>query len=474
LSGLKDADADLLARLEAALGPGSVRAPEPRHLEEPRRRRRGRVAAVALPGSTEAVARAVALCAEARVGVVPYAGGTGLVGGATPMEGPLPVLLSLERMAAIRELDLAGGLIVAEAGVVLAEVQAAARAADRLFPLTLASEGTARIGGVLATNAGGSNVLRYGNARDLCLGVEAVMADGRVLHGLQRALKDNLGYDIRHLLIGSEGTLGVITAATLRLHPLPAEVATAWIAVDGPGVALDLLALLRARLGQAVSAFEIMHRQGLGFVAAELPGVALPDPSPPEWTVLAEVADGPGAEVGARLEAALGEALEAGLATGALLAQNEAQRMAFWGVREAIPEANRRIGSVSSHDIALPPARIPEYLARADAAIAALDPGLRVNCFGHLGDGNLHYNVFPAAGRRREDYDPVQGAVKAAVHDLVASMGGSIAAEHGVGRVKAADLVRYADPVKLDAMRAIKAALDPLGILNPGAVLPSA
>ena len=470
-AALNEADADLLARLEAALGPGAVRAPEPRHLEEPRGRRRGRVAAVLLPGSTEAVARAVALCAEARVGVVPFGGGTGLVGGHTPMEGPAPVLLSLEWMAAIREVDAAGGLMVAEAGVTLAAAQAAARGAGRLLALSLASEGTARIGGVLATNAGGVNVLRYGMARDLCLGVEAVMADGRVMHGLSRVMKDNAGYDLRHLVIGSEGTLGIVTAATLRLHPLPAETAAAWVAVAGPPAALELLALLRDRLGQSVSAFELMHRRGMEFLAEALPQVAPPMAPAPEWAVLAEAADGPGAAVGERLEAALAEALEGGLAADALVAQSEAQRAAFWAVREAIPEANRRIGSVSSHDLALPPARIGEFLSRADAAIAAIDPGLRVNCFGHLGDGNLHYNVFPAAGRARAAYDPVREAVKTAVHDLTHELGGSVAAEHGIGRIKVGDLERYADPVKLDAMRAVKAALDPLGILNPGAVL---
>jgi FAD/FMN-containing dehydrogenase len=471
VTALNAADAALLARLAAALGSDAVRTPEPRHLEEPRGRRRGRAAAILLPGSTDAVARAVALCAEARVGIVPFGGGTGLVGGHTPTEGPAPVILSLERMARVREVDPVDGVMVAEAGVVLADAQAAARAADRLFPLSLASEGSARIGGLLATNAGGVNVLRYGNARDLCLGVEAVLADGSVLHGMRRVLKDNLGYDLRHLLIGSEGTLGIITAASLRLFPIPDERATAWVATSGPEAALALLGLLRDRLGQTVSAFELMHRRGFEFLAeAGLPARP-PIAPPPEWTVLVEAADGAGAAVGLRLEAALASALADGMATDALVAQTEAQRRAFWAAREAIPEANRRIGSVSSHDVALPPGRIVAFLARADAAIAAIDPGLRVNCFGHLGDGNLHYNVFPARGRSRGDHEAARPAVKAAVHELVAALGGSVAAEHGVGRIKTADLVRYADPAKVAAMRAIKAALDPLGVLNPGAVL---
>jgi FAD/FMN-containing dehydrogenase len=318
----------------------------------------------------------------------------------------------------------------------------------------------------------GVNVLRYGNARDLCLGVEAVTAEGRVMRGLRRVLKDNLGYDLRHLLVGSEGTLGIITAASLRLHPAPAETATAWIGVAGPGEALELLGLMRARLGQAGLGLRADPPAGVRVPGGDAAADRRPMAEPPEWMVLTEAADGRGSEVAARLEDALGAALEAGLASDALIAQNEAQRGAFWTVREAIPEANRRIGSVSSHDVSLPPGRIAAFLPQADAAIAALDRGLRVNCFGHLGDGNLHYNVFPARGRSRADYETLRGAVKATVHDLVHAFGGSVAAEHGVGRIKTEDLARYADPVKLGLMRAIKDALDPRGILNPGAVLP--
>jgi FAD/FMN-containing dehydrogenase len=471
LAALNAADATLVARLAEALGADTVRAPEARYLEEPRGRWHGRAAAVLLPASTEAVARAVRICAEARVGVVPYSGGTGLVGGQTCTEGPLPVLLSLERMNAIREIDPVGNVMVVEAGAILADVHAVALDAGRLFPLTLASEGSARIGGLLGANAGGVNVLRYGNARDLVLGVEAVTADGRIMHGLSHVLKDNMGYDMRHLLIGSEGTLGVITAASLRLYPVPQETATAWVAVAGPAAALDLLALLRERLGQAVSAFELINRRGFDFLRAQLPQIVLPMADPPDWMVLAEVADGAGAAVGNRLEAALAEALDCGLASDALIAQSEAQRRVFWLVRESIPEANRLTGAVASHDISLPPGRIPAFIPEADAAVAALEKGLRVNCFGHLGDGNLHYNVFAPEGQPRSDYDAVRGAVTRTLHDLVDAYGGSVGAEHGVGRLKTGDLRRYGDPVKLAAMRAIKAALDPDGLLNPGAVL---
>ncbi len=468
---LESADPAVLERLAAALGPEAVRPPEPRYLEEPRGRIAGRAAAVLRPTSTAAVAAALAICAAARVGVVPYSGGTGLVGGQIFAAGPLPVILSFERMARIRELELTDNVLVAEAGCVLADVQAAAREAGRLFPLSLASEGSARIGGLLGTNAGGINVLRYGNARDLCLGVEAVLADGRVLNGLSSVVKDNMGYDLRHLMIGAEGTLGVITAASLRLFPLPAETATAWIAVASPEAALALLQELRAGLGGAISAFELIHVQGLAFLGEVLPRVPLPPAMATDWRVLVEAGDAAGAEIAARLEATLARALETGLAAEVLIAQSAAQRAVFWGVRETIPEANRLIGAIASHDISLPPSRLAEFIARAGPAIAALDPALRINCFGHLGDGNLHYNVFPPRGRSRDGYEALREPVTRTVHDLVHALGGSVAAEHGVGRFKAADLARYGDPGKLAAMRAIKAALDPEGILNPGAVL---
>lgn len=468
---LNPADAAFVARLTQALGPGAVRPPEPRYLEEPRGRYHGQAAAVVRPASTEAVAAAVRLCAEARVAIVPYSGGTGLVGGQILASGPMPVLLSFERMSRIRDIDVTDGILTAEAGVILADVHATAADAGRIFPLTLASEGSARIGGLLATNAGGVHVIRYGNARDLCLGVEAVLADGTIVRGLSRVLKDNMGYNLRHVLIGSEGTLGLITAASLRLYPRLGETATAWLSVASPAVALALLGSLRAALGGTISAFELISTQGLDFLAEVLPQVPLPPAMPGGWRVLVEAGDGPGGHVEDRLEAALAEAMAAGLAGEVLVAQGDAQRAAFWRVRETIPEANRAIGAISSHDISVPPSRLPEFIDRAGPALAAIDPGVRVNCFGHLGDGNLHYNAFPARGESRDRYDPIRAEVSRTVHDLVHALGGSVAAEHGVGRLKVADLERYADPGRLAAMRTLKRALDPLGILNPGAVL---
>ncbi len=471
MTDLREPDPDLLSRLEAALGPGGVAEPEPRFLEEPRGRLTGVAAAVLRPRDTAGVAAAVRLCAEARVGIVPYAGGTGLVGGQVSLGMPRPVVISVERLSGVLEVDPVDNVLTAGAGAILLDVQAAAEAAGRLFPLSLASEGSARIGGLLATNAGGIGVLRYGNARDLCLGVEAVLADGSVLNGLSHLRKDNTGYDIKGLLIGSEGTLGLITAASLRLFARPVETATSWVAVARPTDALELLGRLRDAIGETVSAFEIMHAQGLAFLAETMPEVPLPLADTPEWSVLIEAGAGPG--LGERVEVALAGAFERNLVSDALVAQNEAQRTAFWRVRESIPEANRRIGAVASHDISVPPGKIGEFVERGRIALAAIDPGLRVNCFGHLGDGNLHYNVFPAPGRARRDYDAVRDRVIGVVHGLAHTLDGSISAEHGIGRVKIADLARYGDPAKLAAMRSIKKALDPFGILNPGAVLPS-
>ncbi len=451
------------------VSPAALREAAPRYFQEPRGRWRGQGMVVA-PCNTAEVAAVVRACAAACVPVVPYGGGTGLVGGQISPRGAVPVILSLERMRAVRGLYPDENVIVVEAGAILEEVHEAARAAGRLFPLSIAARGSARIGGLLATNAGGVNVLRYGNARDLCLGLEVVLPDGQIWHGLKRLRKDNTGYDLRNLLIGSEGTLGVITAAALRLFPQPAGEGTAFFVVRDPRAALDLLGLARDHVGEGVSAFELMHRQGLEFLAETLPDIRQPFAERPEWCVLVDLGLARGLDPGAALEALFAAGLEAGLVSDGLIAQSEAQRHAFWQVREQIPEANRRIGSVSSHDISLPLSAIPEFIERARAVIAAIG-AFRINCFGHLGDGNLHYNVFPMPGHSRADHMAQRDTVKRALHDLVHEMGGSVSAEHGIGRLKVEDLERYGDPAKLSAMRAIKAALDPPGIMNPGAVL---
>ena len=457
-----------LDTLRHLLPPAVFREAEEWHLTEPRGRFRGTGLLLA-PGSAEEVATILRACHGARVPVVPHSGGTGLVGGQVLSEGAAPVILSLARMDRVRAVHPSENVMVAEAGCILADVQRAAAGVGRLFPLSLASEGSARIGGLLATNAGGTQVLRWGNARALCLGVEAVTAEGEVWHGLSRLRKDNAGYDLRDLLIGSEGTLGVITAAALRLVQPPAGVGVALFAVPSPAAALDFLGLAQGRYGDAVQGFELIGRMGFEFLAETGLGSS-PLSEVPDWAVLVELGLPEGIAPGDALERLFVEGEERGLVTDGVLAASEAQGAALWELRERIPEANRRIGSVSSHDISLPLSEIAPFLPEAEAALAALAP-FRVNAFGHLGDGNLHFNVFAPMGVARSEFDHLRGRVKEIVHDLTHARGGSVAAEHGVGRLKVGDLERYGDPVKLSMMRAVKVALDPRGILNPGAVL---
>lgn len=467
---LEPADDDFATGLQAQLPGIAIRPAEPRYLQEPRGRWQGNARWVALPRTTQEVSALVTACGAAMVGLVPYGGGTGLVGGQISEGGAPPLLVSLERMAALRGVYPEENALVAEAGAILTHVQEAAAAVGRLFPLTLASQGSARIGGLLATNAGGVNVLRYGNARDLVLGLEAVLPDGRIWHGLKRLRKDNTGYDLRHLLIGAEGTLGIITAAALKLSPRPVGEGTALFVVQSPSAALDLLALARDQMGEGISAFELISGMGLRFLQEALPDVRRPFDPAPDWMVLIEVGLARGLDPARALETLFASAFEDGLVSDGLVAQAQAQRDAFWAVREQIPEANRKIGAVSSHDISLPLGAVPDFIAQGQAVIGALGD-FRINCFGHLGDGNLHYNVFPRPGRSRKDHENQRDVIKRNLHDLVHAMGGSVSAEHGIGRLKVEDLQRYGDPAKLAAMRAIKTALDPKGIMNPGAVL---
>ena len=467
---LTPVDPAIVARLRSLLPAVAFREAAPHYLEEPRGRWAGQAGVVLAPGSVAEVSTVIGAAHGARVPVVPYGGGTGLVGGQIAPDGPAPILLSLERMRDVRGVYPEENVMIVEAGAILSDVHDAAENVDRLFPLSIAAKGSARIGGLLSTNAGGVNVLRYGNARDLCLGLEAVLPDGQIWHGLKRLRKDNTGYDLRNLLIGAEGTLGVITAASLKLSPRPAGEGTALMVVDSPNAALSLLDMARDHMGEAVSAFELMHRTGLEFLAETLPDLRQPFDAPPEWLVLIDVGLARGLDPAGVLEALFADAVEAGLVTDGMIAQSETQRQEFWALRESIPIANRRIGSVSSHDISVPLGAIPDFIVKGGEVIAGLGD-FRINCFGHLGDGNLHYNVFPMPGKTREDHLEQREAIKRAVHDLVDSMGGSVSAEHGVGRLKVEDLERYGDPAKLSAMRAIKAALDPAGIMNPGAIL---
>jgi FAD/FMN-containing dehydrogenase len=467
---LNPADPALAETLRAALPEGTLDTASARYLEEPRGLYAGQAGLLARPRTVAEVATLVRLAGQARVGIIPYGGGTGLVGGQVASDGVAPLILSLERMNAVRAVYPDENVIVVEAGTILADVQQAAEDADRLFPLSLAAQGTARIGGNLATNAGGTGVLRYGNARDLCLGLEAVLPDGQIWHGLTRLRKNNTGYDLRHLLIGAEGTLGVITAAALKLFARPAQMGTAMLVVQSPAAALKLLSLARALFGEMVSTFELIHRQGFDFLSQTMPDVRHPFATPPEWCVLVELGLAKGMDPQEALEALFSQAHDAGLVPDGLIAQSTAQAQDFWTIRESLPEANRRIGSISSHDISVPLGAIPEFIVQGGERLAEMGD-FRINCFGHVGDGNLHYNVFPQKGRTRADYDNQRDAIKACVHDLTHELGGSISAEHGIGRLKVADLEKYGDPAKMSAMRAIKVGLDPLGIMNPGAVL---
>lgn len=466
---LNSADTVFLEKLGQALPPGTLRPVEPRYLEEPRGRYQGQAASVLRPACVEDVSVILRMANEACVPVIPYAGGTGLVGGQLWESDVSPLLLSLERMDTIRSVDPVDNSLICDAGVILADIQAAAADVDRLFPLSLASEGSCRIGGNLATNAGGLNVLRYGNARDLCLGLEVVLADGTIVNGLKRLRKDNTGYDLRHLMIGSEGTLGVITGASLSLFPRPKERGTAIVALSDLQASLLMLNHVQDKAGSILSAFELIGEMGFSFLQEIFPHLRIPQASLTGWTALIDLG---GQNADATLETVLSMAFKQGIIRDAVIAKSEAQRQEIWSLREQIPQANRAIGSIVSNDISVPVSAIPDFIMQTDQALSALDPNLRINAFGHLGDGNLHYNIFPPRGGRREDYDALRQNIKEIVMQSVIKFEGSLSAEHGIGRLKVADLMRFADPGKLSAMRAIKAALDPKGILNPGAVLP--
>ncbi len=437
-----------------------------------RRRFRGRALAVVRPADTAQVAAVLRACAALGAGVVPQGGNTGLVGGGVPDDSGTQVLLSLVRLNRIRQIDAANLTLTVEAGCVLQAVQQAAADAGLLFPLSLAAEGSCTIGGNLATNAGGTQVLRFGNARELCLGLEVVTADGQVWQGLSGLRKDNTGYDLRDLFIGSEGTLGIITAATLKLSPKPAAVTTALATAPSLAHCVNLLGLARARLGAALTGFEVMNRFSLELVAKHFPALARPFPAA-VWTVLLEQSDNEGeAQARARFESLLQAALEIGAIGDAVVAGSLAQSHALWHLRESIPLAQSQEGPNIKHDISLPVSAIPGFVAHTDAALAQAFPGMRLVNFGHLGDGNLHYNVQAPENVPAQDFmDQHEHAVNALVYDGVCARDGSFSAEHGVGALKRDELAQRKSPVAMQMMRAIKQALDPHGLLNPGRML---
>ncbi|RYB92193.1 FAD-binding oxidoreductase [Nocardioides glacieisoli] len=432
----------------------------------------GRALAVVRPGSTDEVAAVVTACHEAGVAIVPQGGNTGLVGGGVPDGSGDQVVVSLGRMRRVRDVDPVAGTITVDAGVVLADVQAAASDAGRLFPMSLGSEGSCTIGGNLATNAGGTAVLRYGMTRELVLGLEVVLPDGRVWDGLRALRKDNTGYDLTQLFVGSEGTLGVITGAVLRLFPATPRHATAWVAVPSVDAAVSLLGTAQQHAGAHLATFEIANRQALDLVLAHLPGASDPLAEPSEWYVLVELA-GASSDGGLddALEAILGSAVDEGLATDAAIAGSPAQRSALWALREGISEAQKVEGATLKHDVTLPIADLAAWATSIGATLDRILPGVRPVTYGHVGDGNLHYNLSAPVGLD-DDLRAAAADLTTAIYDSVAAGHGSISAEHGLGRTKAVAGASYKSGVEVDLMRALKAALDPAGLMNPGVLLP--
>jgi FAD/FMN-containing dehydrogenase len=459
--------ADVISRLKSVLGDGGWSEDPERlapKLVEWRGRWTGRTPILLLPKSTAEVSAVIGICAETGTPVVPQGGNTGLVSGQIPQG---EVLLSTERMRAIRDVDAFDDVIVAEAGVTLAAVHEAAEEKRRRFPLSLASEGSATIGGLISTNAGGTQVLRYGTMRDLVLGLEAVLPNSEVWNGLKRLRKDNTGYDLKQLLIGAEGTLGVITAASLKLFPILPSRAVAMCAVASPADAIQLLARAKDETGGQVEAFELMGRLGVAFALKNIPGLREPLEAEHPWYVLIETASGEPGAAEAGLERVLSHALEDGLVTDAAIAQTDAQAKAFWAVRENQSGGQRPEGAAWKHDVSVPVSRIAELIETATAAVTRFAPDVRVVAFGHVGDGNVHYDVLRGEGGDDARHNALRDEGSRIVHDIVASMGGSISAEHGLGAMKTTEALRYKSPVEVEALRAVRQALDPKRIMNP-------
>jgi FAD/FMN-containing dehydrogenase len=459
--------AAVLDRLKAVVGEGGWSQDADRlapKLVEWRDRWSGTTPLLLLPKTVEEVSAVVAICAETKTPITPQGGNTGLVGGQIPQG---EVLLSLEKMAAVREVNVEDDVIVAEAGVTLAAAHEAATAAGRFFPLSLASEGSCTLGGLISTNAGGTAVLRYGTMRALVLGIEAVLPNGEIHHGLKRLRKDNTGYDLKQLLIGAEGTLGVVTAASLKLFPILADRTVAVAALRSPKDAITLLGRAKAESGGAVEAFELMSRQGIAFALKNLPGVREPLAEPSPWTVLIEMAGAEPGRTSAAMERLLSAALDDGLVQDAAIAQNETQAKAFWTLREGQSAAQKPEGAAWKHDVATPVSRIADFIEEASAAVTAFAPGVRVVAFGHVGDGNIHFDVIKPEGSDDAPHNTLRDRGARIVHDIAMTYEGSISAEHGLGTMKSAEALRYKAAQDVAAMRAIRAALDPNRIMNP-------
>jgi FAD/FMN-containing dehydrogenase len=458
---------DVISRLKAVLGEGGWSTDPARlapKLLEWRDRWTGTTPLLVLPKTTAEVSAVVGICAEAGVAITPQGGNTGLVGGQIPQG---EILLSTERMRAIRDLDAFDDVIVAEAGLPLAAVHEAALAVGRRFPLGLASEGSATVGGVVSTNAGGTAVLRYGPTRDLVLGLEAVLPNGEIWNGLKRLRKDNTGYDLKQLLIGAEGTLGVVTAASLKLFPLPASKATAMVGLADPQAAINLLVQAKEAAGAALEAFELMGRRGLDFVLKNIPDQRDPLTAVHPWYVLIEIAAGTPGSAESAMEGLLSRALETGLVADAVVAQTQAQSRSLWSLRENQSPGQKPEGATWKHDVSVPVSQVAIFIDRASAAMTAFVPGCRITAFGHVGDGNIHYDVIRPDGGDDATHSARRGEGSRMVHDIVADLGGSISAEHGLGAMKTEEARRYKSTIEIAALSAIRQSLDPKRIMNP-------
>lgn len=468
-------DQAALEALKTLVGPKGWKPADAsaRHFDDPRGRFQGHGALILMPANTQEVADIVMLCNDAQIGIIPFSGGTGVVAGQLSIDSDNAIILSLERMNKVRDISLDDGVLVAEAGCILETIHATAQAHDMIFPLSMASKGSCCIGGNLATNAGGIQVLRHGNARDLCLGIEAVLPNGEIYQDLSPLRKDNTGYDLRHLLIGSEGTLGIITAATLVIKPMDAETVTAFCAIASPAAALTLYRHLQRDLGNAISALELMSGFGLELVTKHFPKLADPFADKHPWYMLMDV--GGAAGTGAQVENALAEAFEKDLLSDAIIAQSQGQQVSLWDLRENTPEANKSGGAFCNSDTSVPVSKVDPFIVETRRAILAIHPGVRINSYGHIGDGNIHHNVLPPEGLSKSDFiaahPDIIESVRMAINEATAAFDGSISAEHGIGRLKTRDLEHYSNRAKQTALRQIKAAMDPNNIMNPGAVL---
>ena len=476
---MKDTSLDLrpvpqaiIERLKALVGPAGYFETEDDTLAYRKSWRYGYVGKTPLvlrPANTAEVVEIVKMCAAERVAIVPQGGNTGLTFAGNPGQSMGEIVVSTERMNKIRSVDLGNDTMTVESGVVLQTIQQEAAKQNRLFPLSLGAQGSCRIGGNISTNAGGVQVLRYGNTRNLVLGLEVVLPDGRIWNGLRGLRKDNTGYDLKHLFIGGEGTLGIITAAVLRLFPKPTASETAWVAVDSPEVAVKLLAHMKERMGEQLSAFELMRRSIVDFTLLTIPGTEDPMTEKHPWYVLLDVSNqGPAGSLAEPVADALGAAMEAGLVRDAVIATSQAQSNKLWKMREDMADAQRAMGGSVSHDVSVPVSHIAEFIAETDLALETRFPGVRHCCFGHVGDGNMHYNPLRPEGWEQAKFLEYYEEINRIVHDRVIKHGGSISAEHGIGRIRLEENYHYKSDVELDLMRAIKAAIDPLGIMNPG------